>query len=67
MGHNIDLREFGLTGLKCCCGNDLNEEISELDMDCDLSSHNPMCFEIEIQCFNCEKETEFKFELVRLK
>ena len=68
MGHNIDMREFGLCNIKCSvCNNDLSEELSELDMDCDLKSHNPNCFELNVQCFNCHHNNEIKFEIYILE
>jgi len=64
MGHNVDMREFGIVELKCSkCHSELNEEISELDIDCDLKTHNPNCFELTIVCFNCEHENFVKYEL----
>jgi len=68
MGHNVDMRDFGICNLKCInCGSELDDELSELDIDCDLSTHNPNCFELSISCFNCEFENTIKFELKILK
>ena len=60
MGHNVDLTEFGMCSIRCKeCGKDL--DLTEVDIDCDLNSHNPMCFELSLQCYECEEENEIKF------
>ena len=66
MGHNVDLREFGLCSIRCKkCGRDL--DLSEVDVDCDLNSHNPMCFELNLQCFACEENNNIKFKVIEVK
>jgi hypothetical protein len=68
MGHNVDMREFGIAGLKCSkCNSEIDDEISELDIDCDLKTHNPNCFELTISCFNCEYENHVKYKLSVVK
>jgi len=62
MGHNVDFGTLGLCNLKCQrCNEEL--DISEIDIDCDLTSHNPFCFDLDIQCYECEKDNLFKFEI----
>jgi hypothetical protein len=64
MGHNIDLNEFGMCAIRCKqCGKDL--DLSEVDIDCDLSSHNPMSFELSLQCYECEHDNELKFRIIQ--
>ena len=66
MGHNVDLGTFGMCAIRCKkCGKDL--ELDEVDIDCDLTTHNPMCFELNLQCFECEHENEIKFKIVEMK
>ena len=61
MGHNVDLGNFGLA-LKCKhCKEDL--DLSEVDIDCDLKTHHPFEFELNIQCQECNKENEYIFDL----
>jgi hypothetical protein len=61
MGHNVDLGMFGMT-LDCQrCKKTL--DLTEVDIDCDLKTHNPMCFELSVQCYECEYENNFKFEI----
>ncbi len=66
MGRNIDFEEFGLTAIRCKkCGKDL--DLSEVDIDCDLSTHNPMSFELSLQCYECEEENKIKFRVIEEK
>ena len=62
MGHNVDLGNFGMCAIRCKkCGKDL--DLSEVDIDCDLKTHNPMTFELSLYCMKCEEESEIKFEI----
>ena len=62
MGRNIDMSEFGMCSIRCkACGKDL--DISEVDIDSDLKTHNPMCFELNLPCFECEEQNEIKFSI----
>lgn len=66
MGHNIDLTEFGLCAIRCkSCGKDL--DLSEVDIDCDLHTNQPMCFRLDLQCYECEEENEIRFRVVEVK
>ena len=66
MGHNIDLTRFGMCAIRCKkCGKDL--DLSEVDIDCDLSTHNSMCFELSLQCYDCEKNNEIKFRIIEVQ
>ena len=66
MGRNIDLGEFGMCAIRCeKCGKDL--DISELDIDCDLKSHNPMCFDLSIDCQECDHENNKRFNIIEAK
>ena len=66
MGRNIDLTEFGMCAIRCKkCGKDL--DLSEVDIDCDLSTHNPMGFNLSLQCYECEEDNEIKFKIVEEK
>lgn len=61
MGHNVDLGVFGIT-LNCkTCKKPL--DISEVDIDCDITTHHPMQFTLSIQCLECEKENEFILDI----
>ena len=63
MGHNVDLGEFGLCGLKCKrCGVEL--DISEVDIDCDTKSHRTNQFELSVQCSECQNDNDFRINLV---
>ena len=63
MGHNVDLGCFGMCAIRCKnCGKDL--DLYDVDVDCDLKTHNPMCFELSLQCYDCEKGNKFKFRIV---
>jgi len=62
MGHNIDLTEFGMCAIRCkTCGKDL--DLTEVDIDCDLKTHNPMCFELNLYCYECEADNNIKFSI----
>jgi len=64
MGHNVDLGFFGMCAIRCKnCGKDL--DLSEIDIESDLSTHNPMGFELNIQCQECEFENEIKFRIIQ--
>ena len=65
MGHNIDLTEFGMCAIRCSCGAEL--DLTEVDMDCDIKSNNPMKFKLSYQCSDCDKEGEIKFRIVEEK
>lgn len=65
MGQNVDLTEFGLCNLKCKQCKELLD-LTEVDIDCDLKTHNPNTFELNIQCFECHKDNEMKFEIKRI-
>jgi len=66
MGHNVDFGLLGLCAIRCKnCGKDL--DISEVDIDCDLTTHNPMSFELSLQCCECEEENEIKFKIIEEK
>ena len=43
------------------CGKDL--DLTEVDIDCDLKTHNPMCFELKIYCYECEADNNIKFSI----
>jgi hypothetical protein len=65
MGHNVDLGSFGMV-VKCSrCKEPL--DLSEIDIDCDLTTHSPMSFELSTQCLNCQKENEFVFDILERK
>ena len=62
MGHNIDLSGFGLCSIRCeKCGKDL--DLSEIDIDCDLTTHQPMNFDLSLQCYECEHNNEKTFSI----
>ena len=64
MGHNVDLGVFGMCSIRCKgCGRDL--DLSEVDIDCDINTHNPMGFELNIQCTSedCETKNEIRFSI----
>ena len=66
MGHNVDLGCFGMCAIRCKkCGKDL--DLSEVDIDCDLTTHNPMTFELGLQCYECEENNEIKFSIKEVK
>ena len=66
MGHNIDLTEFGMCAIRCKkCGKDL--DLTEVDVDCDLKSRNPMSFELSLQCFECEEDNDIDFRIIEVK
>lgn len=66
MGHNVDLGFFGMCSIRCKnCGTDL--DLSEVDIDCDLTTHNPMCFELDLQCSDCDTDNHFKFKIVEVR
>ena len=66
MGHNVDFGLLGMCAIRCKkCGKEL--DISEVDIDCDLGTHNPMSFELSLQCYECEEENEFKFNIIEEK
>lgn len=66
MGHNVDLTEFGMCAIRCKgCGKDL--DLSEVDIDCELKSNNPMTFELNLQCYGCDKENELRFRIIEVK
>ena len=66
MGHNVDLGVFGMCAIRCSkCGKDL--DLEEVDIDCDLQTHNPMTFELSLQCFECEENNEIKFRIMEEK
>ena len=66
MGHNVDLGVFGMCAIRCTkCGRDL--DLSEVDIDCDVSTHKPMEFELHLQCFECDNNDEFKFRIVEVR
>jgi hypothetical protein len=66
MGHNVDLGTFGLSSIRCKgCGEDL--DISEVDIDSDVTTNNPMQFELRIQCADCGKENDFIFKVIERK
>ena len=63
MGHNVDLGAFGLCNLKCQrCKEEL--DLSEVDIDCDVHTHHPMQFEMELQCSNCQETNKFVFDII---
>jgi len=63
MGHNVDLGFFGMCAIRCeHCGKIL--DLSEVDIDCDVTTHHPMEFELNLQCFECNKESEHTFRIV---
>lgn len=62
MGHNIDLSFFGICNLKCKKCKEIID-LSEIDIDCDLNTHNPFYFDLNIQCQECHENTEFNFEI----
>jgi hypothetical protein len=63
MGRNVDLGVFGMCAIRCKnCGKDL--DISEVDIDCDVTTHKPMEFELHCQCVECEEDSEFTFRIV---
>jgi len=35
-----------------------------MDIDCDLTTHNPMEFELSLQCYECDEENEIKFRVI---
>ena len=62
MGHNVDLGMFGMCAIRCKhCGKDL--DLSEVDIDCDLKTHHPMSFELNLDC-DCGKESNFTFRIL---
>lgn len=64
MGHNVDLTGFGMCSIRCVrCGKDL--DLSEVDIDCDLTSHCSMSFELSLQCYKCQKENIKKFRIIQ--
>jgi len=66
MGHNVDFRLLGMCAIRCKkCGKEL--DLSEVDIDCDLGTHHPMSFELSLQCYECEEENEFKFNIIEEK
>ena len=66
MGHNVDLGSFGMCAIRCKkCGKDL--DLSEVDIDCDLTTHHPMSFELNLQCYECEEDNEIKFSILEVK
>lgn len=66
MGHNVDLGVFGISSIRCLqCGKDL--DLSEIDIDCDVNSSNPMSFELSVQCYECDKQNEIKFRIIEEK
>ena len=68
MGRNINFLDFGLCDIKCpICKHDLSEELSEIDLDCDVKSRSPNTFILNIQCFNCEHESDLKFKITLLE
>jgi hypothetical protein len=65
MGHNVDLGMFGMCAIRCQnCGNDL--DISEVDIDCDVKSRNPMQFELSLYCSECEEKSDFTFRIIQV-
>jgi len=66
MEHNVDLGVFGLCSIRCSkCGKDL--DLSEVDIDCDVQTHHPMSFKLNLQCAECEEENEINFNVVEAK
>ena len=66
MGNNIELGIFGMCSIRCkSCGKDL--DLSEVDIDCDVNSHHPMSFELNIQCYECGENNEIEFEIKEVK
>ena len=66
MGHNVDLGVFGMCAIRCKkCGKDL--DLSEVDIDCDVQTHNPMTFELFLRCYECAEENEIKFRIIEDK
>lgn len=61
MGKNIDLNEFGMNVNCPVCKNGI--DVSEVDMDCDISPMGSMCFELKVQCPRCEKNSEILFDI----
>jgi len=66
MGHNIDMREFGLCAIMCSRCHKYHD-ISETDIDCDLKSRQPMTFTLSLQCVECGYEEEKTFTLIEVK
>ena len=66
MGHNVDLGMFGMCSIRCkSCGSDL--ELEEVDIDCDIKTHHPMTFELNLTCTKCENENYFKFKIIEVR
>ena len=66
MGHNIGLGVFGMCSIRCKrCGKDL--DLSEVDIDCDVTTHTPMTFELHLPCYECEKQNEIKFRIIQVE
>ena len=66
MGCKVDFRVLGMCSIRCDnCGADL--DLSEIDIDCDINTHNPMCFELSLQCVECESENDIKFKIMEVK
>ena len=66
MGNNIDFARLGMNSIRCKkCGIDL--DLEEVDIDCDLQTHNPMTFELSLHCFECEENNEIKFRIMEEK
>lgn len=66
MGHNVDLGVFGMCAIRCKnCGREL--DISEIDIDCDVTTHKPMEFGLSCDCTECEENSEFKFRIVECR
>jgi hypothetical protein len=66
MGHNVDFRGFGIFNIKCkTCGKEF--DLSDVDIDCDLATHSPMCFELDLYCDNCNDCKTIKFKIIEEK
>jgi len=66
MGQNVNLTQFGMCAIRCKkCGKDL--DLSEVDIDCDMNTNESMTFELNLNCYECEEQTEneIKFRIIR--
>lgn len=68
MGHNVDLRMFGIDDIKCGqCGKPYTDELEEVDIDCDLKDVTVGQFTLNLQCFKCHENTEIDYIITLVK
>lgn len=68
MGHNIDLQELmGLPSHIICpkCHKEIETDFDEYDIDCGTPFSDDDVMTLDIQCFECEHEIEYKVKIIK--